>query len=262
MKKYCVLGNDNRSIELRKMYIDEGIKMYEYYDADVIVTPVPFSRDGIKINGETLECSELISKIKDTKKRLYSGAMSNDMKIILKESNVNFCDLMELENVAMLNAIPTAEGAIAEAINMTNFTLTGANILVLGFGNIGKLLAKMLSGIGAKVFCEARSERDLALIEAYGYTPVNLANLDMYLYDMKVIFNTIPKLILDEKRLRLLNNNCAIIDLASSPGGIDFSVAKELKINHVWALSLPSKVAPNTAAKYLKDNIDNIEKNI
>ncbi len=262
MKKYCVLGNDNRSLELRKMYIDEGIKMYDYYDADIIVAPIPFSRDDIKINGEILECNELISKIVNTDKRLYTGAISNNMKEILTSNNIKFCDLMDMEDVAILNAIPTAEGAIAEAINMTDFTLHGSNVLILGFGKIGKVLAKMLSGIGAKVFCEARNEKDLALIEAFGYIPVNIEHLDMYLYDMKVIFNTIPKLILDEKRLRILNKKCAIIDLASSPGGIDFAIAKEMKINYTWALALPSKVAPNTAAKYLKDTIDNIEKNI
>lgn len=259
MKNYCILGTDNRSVALRQMYIEQGIKIVDYELADVIITPIPFTRDDIKINGEILECSELISSVVGKKVTLYTGALSQNMRNILEENKIKFYDLMDLDSVAILNAIPTAEGAIAAAMEMTDFTLHGSNILILGFGRIGKILAKMLYGIGANIFCEARKESDLSMIEAYGFKAVELANLDMYLPDMNIIFNTIPNLILDERRLKMLDSKCAIIDLASSPGGIDFAKAKELKINFSWALSLPSKVAPYTAAKYLKVTIDKIE---
>ena len=39
-----------------------------------------------------------------------------------------------------------------------------------------------------------------------------------------------------------------IIDLASSPGGVDFEAARSLKIDAQRALSLPGKCAPKTAA--------------
>ncbi len=262
MKSYCILGTDNRSVSLRQMYMEQGIKILDYNLADVIITPIPFSRDDIKINGEILECNELISSIAGKSVTVYTGALSQNMKHELEEKKIKFYDLMDLDNVAILNAIPTAEGAIAAAMEMTDFTLHGSNILILGFGRIGKILAKMLNGIGANVFCEARKESDLAMIEAYGFKPVELLHLDMYLPDMKIIFNTVPNLILDERRLKILDSKCAVIDLASSPGGMDFVKAKELKINFNWALSLPSKVAPYTAAKYLKDTIEKIENEI
>lgn len=262
MKKYCILGTDNRSVALRQMYMEQGVKITDYNIAEVIITPIPFSRDDLKINGEIIECSELISSIIGKDITLYTGALSNNMKKILEENKINYIDLMDLDNLAILNAIPTAEGAIATAMEMTDFTIHGSNILILGFGRIGKILSKMLNGIGATIFCEARKESDLAMIEAYGFKPVVLEHLDMYLPDMKIIFNTVPNLLLDERRLKMLDSKCAIIDLASSPGGIDFVKAKELKINYNWALALPGKVAPYTAAKYLKETIDSIENKI
>ena len=70
-----------------------------------------------------------------------------------------------------------------------------------------------------------------------------------------IIFNTIPSLILDEQKLKLLKKNAVIIDLASKPGGVDFNKAKELNIKTIWALALPGKVAPVTSAKYLQECI-------
>jgi len=58
--------------------------------------------------------------------------------------------------------------------------------------------------------------------------------------------------------LRKVNKDCLLIDLASKPGGIDFEKAKEMGLKTIWALSLPGKVAPVTAAKFIKDTISNI----
>lgn len=258
--KWCILGNDSRSNCLREMYKKENKNMESYEKADVIIGPVPFSSDGIKINGELINCKDLFLSMKNTKKRLYTGAISEEIKDKLINENIEFYDMLKDESVAILNAIPTSEGAILAAMQMTKFTLNSSNVLVLGYGKIGKVLSKMLNGIGARVFCEARNEKDIAFIKAMGYNSVILEELDIFLPKMDIIFNTIPNLILDERRLKLLKNKCCIIDLASNPGGIDFLKAKELGINTTWNLGIPAKVAPYTSAKYLKKYIDKQER--
>lgn len=254
--KFCILGTDERSKYLRKLYKDEGVDLVTYEKADIVIGPTPFSKDNIKINGENIECDKLFNELKTKNKIFFAGAISQNLKLKLKNLNIRYVDLLEEENVAILNAIPTAEGAIATAIGMTNFSINGSNCLILGYGKIGKILAKMLGGLGANVFCEARKKEDLAFIKAMGYNSINLDVLDSYLNDMDVIFNTIPSMILDERRLQRLKTNCAVIDLASSPGGVDFVKAKELNINVVWSLALPSKFAPLTSAVYLKNTVD------
>lgn len=259
-KSLCVLGTDERSKYIRKMYISELGNLTSFDNADIVIGPTPFSKDDVKINGESLECNELINYLSNTDKILCAGAISKNMKIKLKKKRVKFYDILEEDGVSVFNAIPTAEGAIGVAMSMTDFTIHGSNVLVLGYGNIGKILSKMLYGIGANVYCEARNKKDLAFIEAMGYNSISLSSLDNYLYDMDIIFNTIPSLILDKKRLKCLKKDSVIIDLASSPGGVDFKEAKELNINATWTLALPTKVAPRTAAIYLKRVIDELIK--
>ena len=66
-----------------------------------------------------------------------------------------------------------------------------------------------------------------------------------------IIFNTIPSMILNEERLRLLKREAIIIDLASKPGGVDFEKAKEFGVNARLELGLPGRVAPTTSAEYI-----------
>lgn len=139
----------------------------------------------------------------------------------------------------------------------SQITLHGSKCLVLGFGRCGKVLAHMLKGIGANLSVEARSLSDLAYIESYGYVPVALGDLHLYLDQYNFIFNTIPTMILDEKKLKKVKEGCVIVELASKPGGVDFNAAKRLGIKAIDAQSLPGKVAPETAAKIIFDTILN-----
>lgn len=254
MNKYCIIGQDERSTFLRKMYVAEGKKIVDYYNADYIIAPIPFSRDNVNITGEIINCDDFINSIKG--KILFTGAISNTIKE--KLNNIKYYDLMDLDEVAVMNAIPTAEGAIYEAIKNSNITLNNSNVLVMGYGRIGKILCEMLKGMNTMVYCEARAKKDIAFIEAMGYNSIYIDDLNSYLPKMDYIFNTIPVTLLNDTNLKYINKECTIIDLASAPGGIDFELAKEMGLNVVWALALPSKVAPKSAAKYLKDAIDEI----
>lgn len=139
----------------------------------------------------------------------------------------------------------------------SEITLHGSKALVLGFGRCGKALAHMLKGIGADTSVEARNLADLAYIGSYGYTPIPLVELTSYIGQYDFIFNTIPSLILDQKKLKNVKTDCLLIELASKPGGIDYESAKELGIKVIDGQSLPGKVAPETAAKIIFDTILN-----
>ena len=61
---------------------------------------------------------------------------------------------------------------------------------------------------------------------------------------------------------QLVKEDALIIDLASTPGGLDKESAKELKRKFIWALSLPGKVAPITSAEFMKETLYNMFKEI
>lgn len=256
MGYFFVLGTDKRTTYIKEMLKEEEKLVDDISLASFVILPTPFSKDDINITGTDIPFIECINMCKG--KTVFTGAISINMKEQMEKNNVKYYDLMEYDDVAILNAIPTAEGAIKIAIEKTETTLSGSNCLILGFGRIGKILCKMLHGIGAKVYCEARKASDLAQIRAMGYNDIDLKNLDEHLSSFDYIFNTIPHLILDKNRLEKVKKDVCIIDLASSPGGVDFEVANELGITASLELALPTKVAPMSSAKYLKQKIDEI----
>src|SRR5699024_7365838 len=148
------------------------------------------------------------------------------------------------EEMQVLNAVPTAEGAIQVAMEEMDITLHGSNAIILGYGRIGRALAKMLQGIGVNVYVEARDVTDLAWIKNNGYYPVPLKKLQCYLSKMDVIFNTVPVVILDQALLNQLQKDSIVIELASKPGGVDLDFAEKSDVNVIQAQGLPGKVAP------------------
>ena len=62
-------------------------------------------------------------------------------------------------------------------------------------------------------------------------------------------------MILDAEKLQYIRKDTLLIDLASNPGGIDESFAKNHNLKLIHALGLPGKVAPNSSAKFIKEVI-------
>ena len=65
-------------------------------------------------------------------------------------------------------------------------------------------------------------------------------------------------MIIDKEEMQFMRQNVLLIDLASSPGGININDAKKMNLKFVWALALPGKVAPVTSAEFIKDTIYNL----
>ena len=195
-------------------------------------------------------------------KVLIAGGISPEVYGMANDEYIEIIDIMKREELAVLNTIATAEGTIQIAIENTNKILHGSEVLILGFGRIGKVLARKLAGLSAKVTCAARKDEDLAWIQAYGHKATNINTIGENLRQYDIIINTVPHMILNQERLQYLKDDCLLIDLASNPGGIDKKTVKDRKFKFVWALSLPGKVAPTTSAEFIKDTIYNIVKEI
>ena len=288
-KKFAVIGGDLRIIKLVKMLAEEGNAVYTFglekaeelkeneniifceklsraipEDVEVVIGPIPFSSNGVNINtpfsNNEISVRELIHYL--NAKILIAGSISPDIYNLANDEYIEIIDIMKREELAVLNTISTAEGAIEIAIANTNKIIHGSNVLILGFGRIGKVLARKMAGLSAKVTCAARKDEDLAWIRAYGHNETNINNLGENLSKYDIIFNTVPHLILTKERLEYVKGDTLLIDLASNPGGIDKKTAKEKNLKLIWALALPGKVAPVTTAEFIKDTIYNILKEI
>lgn len=277
---YTIVGGDLRNIELGRLLAQDGNDVYmlgfakemvpsnvstssidNISNSHVIIAPLVLSYDDENIN---TPYSDKAIKIIDVLNHLQPnqlfilGKPSVRVKKIMEDLSLQYRDILQREEMAILNAIPTAEGAIQSAIENTTTTLHGSNCMILGFGRIGKVLSKILSAMGANVYVMARKEKDLAWIFAYGYNRVHPSTLKETVPLVDVIFNTVPSVILNYDVLSTLKKDVLIIDLASWPYGVNKDDAEKLGINVKFLPGLPGRIAPKTCAGFMKNTIYNI----
>lgn len=157
----------------------------------------------------------------------------------------------EIDEMAILNAIPTAEGALMLAMQELPITLHGSQTFILGLGRTGFMLARVLDGVGARVTVIDRGAADRARAYGEGWVAYPFSDLAAIIERADVIFNTVPAMVLTGNILARTKADVLIIDLASDPGGTDFKAAATLKRQAILALGLPGKVAPRTAGLIL-----------
>lgn len=258
--KVKIFGFD-RQMDTKALKKAKDIK--DAADSDIIILPLPASHDGISLNApfadSPVNLCELFDEI-HMGSEIFGGRVSRAVQETANNRGFKIDDYFTREELSVANAIPTAEGAVEIALSETPFTLHKSRCLVIGYGRIGKILADRLKAFGADVTVSARKYSDFAWIEANGLKPAHTSRLDGIISDFQIIFNTVPSVILHDKLLKKITADTLIIDLASKPGGVDFSLAKELGLKVIWALSLPGKSAPITSGEIIKNTIINILK--
>ncbi len=259
--KISILGGDSRLITVKKHLEDKGFRvdtlgLFENDNADiktskVLILPVPTTKDGILVN---TPLTKRVIFLEDIENSISSDTLTLCCNYTFKKGKSIDYNLMD--SYALLNAVPTAEGAIKLAIENTPFTLWKSKVLVIGFGRVGKILADRLKGLGCNVTVSARKPADFALIDAFGYGMENSENLNSLPLDYDIIFNTVDFKVLNENSLKNTPCKC-IIDL-SSKGGVCLETARNNGITAIKAPGLPGKIAPLTAGEILAQTLTNI----
>lgn len=220
-----------------------------------IILPIPAFR-GERISGTgALPVEEFLERLVPGS-RIFGGLLA-PWQEALERKGVFCCELYGSEPLTTLNAVPTAEGAIALAMSHSSITLQDSCCLIVGYGRIGKVLAQKLQALGAEVTVCARKAGDLALAKALGLqgdeTKIYHRGLDQYDF----VFNTVPTTVLGEEELRRLSKDCLLVELASAPGGFDFQFCEAMGIRCLLAGGLPGKCAPKTAGEiYARSILD------
>jgi dipicolinate synthase subunit A len=283
--KLAVLGGDRRELELVRILAENGAVVHiaglpeiasseavQYFreieeaiqGVDCIIGPAT-GIDGRNNLKNILQRQDLIvdeeffSYIGREGIPMLIGVSNENIKVLAEKHNVRLLSYMNRDDIAILNAIPTAEGAIKIAIEETDITIHGAKIAVLGLGRIGIPLARRLHLLGAKVYGFELSSVNCARARDVGV--VETAPIKEFMEsasDFDLIFNTIPAKVITAEIISCLRKETVIIDLASAPGGTDFSSAEENGIKAILALGLPGKTAPKTAGRIIGQVISGI----
>lgn len=281
----------------RKMILCDSIKEV-ITNAEIIISSMPFSKDGVYINApfskEKIKIEDLekdLVHVINNKRKMENEKNTNSKTIefiaggipkeFLKEyditknekeciylkdddnqpyekfktADIKIIDLLESERLTILNAIATVEGTIKIAIQEREETIFESNVLVCGFGRIGKIMCDRFRALGANVYCTARKEKDLTWIREKRYIPLTYDKVAENGEKFDLVINTVPTLVLKEKELNSFKQDVLIIDVASNPGGIDKDYAMQKNIKVITALGIPGKEMPKAAARFIKEII-------
>ena len=290
--KLAILGGDLRQLSIARYLselgfesavwglgrcedeIGDAVRCGDWKDAvtgcRAIILPLPASADSITVNCplndgsfQPLQLGTLFETISpDTV--IIGGKFTPTVINLAQSKGRRIVDYFESEELQIKNTVPTAEGAIAIAMNELPVTVHGSKMAVVGYGRVGKMLAEKLYALGADVTVAARKNSDLAWAKSHRYNTLKIesrlgANSLLSLgsgYD--VIFNTVPYWLFDRSILSEIDRDTLIIDLASAPGGVDSKSAGECGVKVIWALSLPGKCSPFTAGKIICESINDI----
>lgn len=222
---------------------------------NALILPVPgINEDGLiyaPLAVQPLALTEQLVSIMPSNIPVFVGVARPNLIKLMEQKKLRLIELMKIDEVAVYNSIPSAEGAIQMAMEMLPITIHGSTACVLGFGRTGATLARLLGAMGAKTLVAARRKEPLARIAEMNLTPIPFNQLSQSLREADIIFNTVPSLVLTGEMLKNVSSEAVIIDIASTPGGTDFQAAQKLGIKAVLAPGLPGRVAPKTAGLIL-----------
>ncbi len=291
MKKIGLLGGDMRQIRLASLLADEGyetavwgfrkimddenvkgrltkcVRCADWESAvcssDVVLLPLPVSLDGVRLNCP-LASADYHIRLTEIVEKCASGSVLLGGRIppliarLASEKGISVYDYYESEALQIKNAVPTAEGAVAIAIQELPVTIKGCTALVAGYGRVGRCLAVRLKLLGATVYAAARSSRDRANAEIDGCIHIDLEQYRKAPVEADIIFNTIPAMVFDRGVQGKLKKDTLIVELASNNSGVEMKANSGIKV--ITAQGLPGKLSPFTAGEIIFDAVKEILK--
>lgn len=252
-----IIGGDERSICLKNILENNNFNTHSLFlntdkneiknlnNFDTIFLPIPFERNS-KLNApfynEEINPSYILEKLKHFNGTIIGGFDKKSEDFFINE-NLNFKNILKDETFTLINAIITAEGSIEKLIHESEKSLFESDACILGYGRVGKALARRIDPICNKLIVYNNPSINLTHTRIDNIKSYQIKYFKDHASQYGIIINTIPHLIINSEILDNLNQNTLILDLSSYPGGVDFSYAKKLKIKVIHYLGIPAKVS-------------------
>lgn len=186
---------------------------------------------------------------------LLAGSVPREIQERAVREGHRLIEYAEIDEIAVLNSIPTAEGALQLAMENMPITVHGSCCFVLGLGRVGMTTARLFAAVGAAVWVVADRGALRARAVEMGCRAIRFNDLVREISRADLVINTVPALVVTRQVLHAAKPSVYLIDLASAPGGVDYEAAAALGRRAELAPGLPGKVAPETAGRILAANI-------
>lgn len=254
------IGGDLRSRFAFKVLSEQGFNVSSYglfegdgypklsKKFDIVVLGVPTTRDGKNVNCPLTDTVIPLAEVRE----LYGNCLI--LSAGYNFDGLRYIDYLSRYDFSLLNAVPTAEGAICKAIEISKKTLFDSKILVIGYGKCGKILADRLKGFKCDLTVSARKAEDFSMLSALCINHIHTLEVESSASQFDIIFNTIDVELFDN--LKDLANTI-VIDI-SSKGCLDFNRASLEGLKAVKLAGIPGKTAPESAGKIVANTITTI----
>ncbi|MDR3293570.1 MAG: hypothetical protein LBT20_05660 [Clostridiales bacterium] len=173
---------------------------------------------------------------------------------LFRSKSIRFVNVFSGERFAYRNAAITADGALMLTAENTEITFKEMSVLVVGFGRVGKAVAKIFKSVGAAtdvVTFDSKECAEAVLTADRQFSSFENIRFDRY----DAVINTVPAPLLNKHITARFRDGAFLLELASEPGGFDKSAVKRKGLTFLHASGLPSKAAPKTAARILFEEI-------
>ena len=217
----------------------------------IILLPTPSTRDGIHITDTDIRISDIICELHGGE-AVFGYGLSEELMKAICEGGAAAYDLSLDEILLEENARLTALGTLSTILNGMTADPDSLRIGILGFGRIGRHLARFLTfhGVSLVIFT---SKKDLPEeLRSVGVCSVETGYLGeesdlSLLRDLDILINTAPaRIITDRAESALVGTK--VIELASGNN-------IPQRLNPIVLPSIPGRMYPESAGRILFKSI-------
>ena len=267
--KITFIGGDARTVALCRLFEQAGDTVLRLFtmgqendspdlaaalrSADVLVLPLPVSRDGIHPTAPAGLTPPTLTEIFEEVGRdclVLGGMLSPRVRAVASAAETEITDYYMGEELIRKNAIATAEAAVAMAALELPVTIMGNHFAILGAGRIAMHTLSLLRAMGARVSLFARSPAAREKAQSLGATvyPIEATVAPDIPPTVRAVFSTVPAM-LYPRGAKMPSRGTYFYDLGG--GAMDAEAAREAGIILPPSAALPGKYSPESAAEYL-----------
>jgi dipicolinate synthase subunit A len=178
----------------------------------------------------------------------FVGKADHELEEAAQKKGIHIISLLDQEIYRTENSLATAEGCLAEVIGSTERLLTELSILVCGYGNCGKAIARLFWLCGSEVWIFSR-EGSMKRAHEDGFNLYRAPGERMGMFD--AVINTVPTPIFSPEFFSSMRPDSHFFQIASGLSGIEKETLSRLGIHFHPLPGLPGRYAPATEAETL-----------
>ena len=229
--------------------------------ADFALLPIP----GMASNGSLFATKtivpdrDLLSVLKPGA-HIILGTADAALRAVAAELGIGLHEYESDTELMLLRMPAIVEGAIKVVIENTPVTIHDAEVAVVGYGNIGRLLIRTLVLLGARVHLFARNPVQRADAHTIGARSAPIEALVSMAPSLDILLSTVPAPVVGAAVLDTLPPHAFVADLSAPPGGVDLDYAGKIGLRAVWARALGRRAPITVGASQWKGISERIER--